>query len=162
MSILLQNLSAAFVAPTKKDESGKEVPAPDGKYHLLVKGDLVGHSELQDDLIKHIFNATSSEAHVVPTVGTDGASHSTFAMEFTADEDEVADLIAARNANRTTQKTALGRSYSDVAADAALQEELKAAQAREEAASKEAASDGSAQDSASAPTGAADSDNASN
>jgi hypothetical protein len=141
MSVLVQNLSASFV----------QVNPDDGKHHLVLKGELVGHSELQDRLIKHLFNAESSKVHVLPAAGVEGSSHSTFAVEFTADADEVADLIAAANANREVQKTEMGRSYTDVAADAAPQ--LPAADIHEEATSDE-----SAQDSAPASTGAAEGD----
>jgi hypothetical protein len=108
MSILLQNASASFV----------QVATPDDRYHLVLKVDLVGHSELQDRLIKKIAQSKSLQRSVTVVKGANDVPQ--LQVHLSAFEKEVADLIAREDANRLVQQKEMDRSYTPQAADAKL------------------------------------------
>jgi hypothetical protein len=108
MSILLQNAEAAFVQSAQ----------PDGKYHLVVKADLVGHSELQDRLIRKIAQSPSLKREVDVVLGSNNVPQ--LRVHLSASEKDVQTLIKLEDENRLKQQQGenLGRGYSDIAADA--------------------------------------------
>ena len=102
MSVLVQKATATFHA------------AENGRQRFSFSAEVTGHSELQSDLLKALFNARTARNDVV--IGTGDNGHETIEVFIDASEQEVLGILAFEKKRRELVQVGLPAADSDVAA----------------------------------------------